>query len=302
MPAQPSGFRVKVWRKLQEIGAIAVKNGVYLLPLTPASLEHFQWLRQEIQDAKGEAAIFAADAVGSTESQEIVRAFREARDADYLAILEDLDTLEKVLADDEERSSSDELTRLRQQLDRVVSIDFFEAPRRSETLAACRRCEALVRAPIPTAEPIAACRTSTYRNRRWVTRKRPHIDRLASAWLIRRYIDSEARFAFVDEGARLRKDDVPFDMFGVDFDHRGDDCTFETLRKAFGLEEPALEAIARVVHDADLKDGKFGRRDAEGIERAVRALGTRLADRKALEVCLHLFDGLFEIVRQEELP
>jgi len=138
-----------------------------------------------------------------------------------------------------------------------------------------------------------------YRKRRWVTRRGLHIDRVASAWLIRRYIDQEARFSFVEEGTRLRKGDVPFDMFGVDFGHHGDDCTFETLFRAFGLDDPVLEAISRIVHDADLKDGKFGRRETEGIEKAVRALGFQLADERLLEVGLHLFDGLLEVIRRE---
>ena len=302
IPPQPSGFRVKVWRKLQEIGAIAVKNAVYVLPNTSASLEDFQWLQQEILDAGGEATVFTADAVENAENQGIIRAFQEARDADYAALLEELTLLEKAGREDTDRRIADDLQRLRRRLEGVMAIDFFEAPNRAETLAACQRCEMLIQTPNPVLEAIVIADLSAYRNRRWVTRESPHIDRVASAWLIRRYIDPEARFTFAKEDSGLCKSDIPFDMFGVDFGHHGNECTFETLCKAFGLNDPALEAIGRIVHDADLKDGKFGRRDTEGIEKAVRSLGARLSDEELLEIGLHLFDGLLEIVRQEETP
>jgi hypothetical protein len=297
-----SGFRVKVWRKLQELGAIAVRNSVYVLPASPEAREDFQWLRQEIADGGGEATVFAADAVSGAEDQEIVRAFQEARNRDYAAVLKELHALEKACAGGARRSASPELAKLSRRLDALVAVDFFEAPGRAEALAALRRCEKLLQTPKPAQKAVRTSAPSAYRKRRWVTRKRPHIDRLASAWLIRRYIDPEAQFAFVEEGAKLRKGDVPFDMFGVEFGHHRDDCTFETLLKVFGLEDPALGIIARIVHDADLKDGKFGRGDTEGIEKAIRALGSQLPDDRLTEVGLCLFDGLLEVVRREGVP
>ena len=299
IPSEPSGFRVKVWRKLQEIGAIAVKNSVYVLPSTPETLEDFQWLRQEIVDAGGEATVFTADAIDSAEDQEIVRTFQEARDRDYTDILEELRVLEKACIEGSERRLSADLIKLRRRLEAVVAIDFFEASKRAEALSARRRCEALIQRPKSAVKTVKVSDPSAYRKRRWVTRKGLHIDRLASAWLIRRYVDPEAQFAFVEEGTPLRKNDVPFDMFEVDFGHHGDNCTFETLLKAFGLDDPVLEGITRIVHDADLKDGKFGRRDTEGIEKAIRALSSQLPDDRLLEVGLYLFDGLSEILKQE---
>jgi hypothetical protein len=302
IPSQPSGFRVKVWRRLQGIGAIAVRQSVYVLPASPEHLEDFQWLRQEIVDAGGEATVFTADTVDSAEDQEIIRAFREVRDREYAAILEELEVLEKACLEGGERDLSSDLGKLRQRLERTTGIDFFEAPARAEALAALQRCERLLQEPPPAAAGVSVLDPSQYRKRRWVTRRKIHIDRIASAWLIKRHIDPEARFAFVEEGSVLRGNDVPFDMFGVEFGHRGDDCTYETLKKAFGLAGSGLEAIGRIVHDADLKDGKFGRRDTEGIEKAVRALSSRLSDSKLLEVGMHLFDGLLEMVQGEGMP
>ncbi len=298
IPAHPSAVRVRVWRRLQEIGAISVRKAVYALPSRPECVEDLQWLRQEILDAGGEATVFVADAVDGAQDEEIIRAFQAARDVEYGEALEDLSGLEVAMREDSGSDMADTLSRLRQRLETIAAIDFFEASRRVEALAACRRCEAL-QATDPEPHRIAKVDASGYRKRRWVTRKGLHIDRLASAWLIRRYIDPEARFAFVKEGSKLHKQDVPFDMFGVEFGHHGDHCTFETLVLAFALDEAALTPLARIVHDADLKDGKFGRRDVEGIEKSIRALGHQLADAELLEVGLQLFDGLVEVVKQE---
>jgi hypothetical protein len=276
-----------------------VRKAVYVLPSTPETLEDFQWLRQEILDAGGVATVFLADAVGSAENEELVRAFQEARDGDYEMILDELKTLER--ADRKEASPNipDELVRLRQRLDALVAIDFFEAPKREKALAACQRCEEIFRKTAPAPEPVRVCDPAAYQKRRWVTRKGIHIDRVSSAWLIRRYIDPEARFSFVEAGTKLRKGDVPFDMFEAEFGHHGEDCTFETLVKAFALDDSVVEIISRIVHDADVKDEKFGRRDTEGIEKTIRALGFRLSDKRLLEVGLDLFDGLAEVLRQE---
>lgn len=295
----PSGFRVKVWRKLQEIGAVTVRNSVYVLPASPEALEDFQWLRQEIVDGGGEATVFTADAVSSLEEQEIIRSFQEARNHDYAGVIADLHALEKACVKGPGRSAAADLAKLRRRLEAVMAVDFFEASRRAETLVALRRCEGLIQTPKSVPKVVRVSDPSTYRKRRWVTRRHLHIDRLASAWLIRRCIDLEAQFAFVDDGAKLRKGDVPFDMFEVEFGHHGDECTFETLLKAFGLDDPVLEVIARIVHDADLKDGRFGRRDVDGIEKAIRALASQLPDGRLLEVGMCLFDGLLEVVKRE---
>ena len=299
IPSQPSAFRVKIWRRLQDIGAVSVRKAVYLLPNRPACAEDLQWLRQQILDAGGTATVFTADAVERVQHQEIVSAFQLTRDGDYIAILEQFSRLESAGGSASDRDAVDELAHLREQLEAIVAIDFFEAPSRSEAQAACRRCEALLQAPdSPRRTPVVAD-PSVYHKRRWVTRKGMHIDRVSSSWLIKRYIDPEARFAFVEEGTRLRKQDVPFDMFGVDFGHHDDNCTFEILLQSFDLKDAALQDIARIVHDADLKDGKYGRGDVEGIEKAIRALGSQMADARLLEVGLLLFDGLYKVLNQD---
>jgi hypothetical protein len=136
---------------------------------------------------------------------------------------------------------------------------------------------------------------------RWGTRTHIHIDRAASAWLIRRFIDPEAVFVFVDDPADLDEDVVAFDMRGVKFGHRGDDCTFETLLREHELLDPALWRIATIVHEADLGDDKFDAPEAPGIDVALRGLSMVCTDEATLTVTKPLFDGLYEFFHRELL-
>ena len=137
------------------------------------------------------------------------------------------------------------------------------------------------------------------RGRRWVTRPRPHIDRIASAWLIKRFCDPDATFAFADAADAARKG-IPFDVLGADFGHHGEDCTFETLMRRFGLKDRRVKLIAEIVHEADLHDGKFTRDEATGVDLAIRALAEATSDdHDLLERGMALFDGLYTILKQK---
>jgi hypothetical protein len=145
----------------------------------------------------------------------------------------------------------------------------------------------------------ASLKIADYQNRRWTTRKDPHIDRLASGWLIRRFIDKRPRFHFISEGEQI-DNTLTFDMAGGDFTHVGEDSTFETMIKNFGLEsDPALRQIAEVVHDIDLKDRKFDRAEAEGINAVVMGLAEVFPnDAERLKQCATVFDSLYELFRK----
>jgi hypothetical protein len=137
-------------------------------------------------------------------------------------------------------------------------------------------------------------------NRIWVTRRGIHIDRIASAWLIRRFVDPRARFRFVDPKAPPRKGEVRFDMVGGDFSHEGDRCTFETLIARTGLTDRALTEVGEIVHDIDLKDDKFRRPEAPGIERLITGLAlANPQDEARLERGLVLFDELYQSFRKK---
>lgn len=139
------------------------------------------------------------------------------------------------------------------------------------------------------------------RGRTWVTRKGIHVDRMASAWLIRRFIDPAARFKYVaSKGYRPEPGELRFDMFEAEFTHAGDSCTFEVLLEHFNLDDHALRLIAEIVHDIDLKDTKFDREEAAGIDRLIAGIAmAHKEDEERLAKALPVFDGLYEYYRRK---
>jgi hypothetical protein len=305
IPPKPDYLRVKIGRRLQRVGAVAVKNSVYALPDRAESLEDFQWVRSEIVDGGGDASICRAEFVDGLTNEQVESLFRSARDADYAEIAQAAREMwGSVRGRDRDATNrrtervEDELARLRKKLAAVQAIDFCDAPGRAMAEVALRTLGAEV-------EPIEANAREgdteradrvEYRGRVWVTRTGIFVDRIASAWLIRRFIDRDARFKFVDAKRRPARGEVRFDMFEGDFSHVGDRCTFEVLLDRFALTDAALHAIAEVVHDIDLKDEKFGRDDAAGIERVLTAIAAANADDEArLARGSQLFDDLYAL-------
>jgi hypothetical protein len=297
VPPTPSSLRVRVWRRLRSLGAVALKRSAYLLPDTPDRYEDFQWLAQEIQREGGEATLIRVQQIENVSHGDVLQMFHEPRDQDYrhLAV-----RYRKVLQSLERKSTAksarvqDELVRLAKDHQRIRDIDFFDAPggaevrRLEETIAMRTR-----RPESPRREERSTLDLSKLRGRRWVTRPRPHIDRIASAWLIKRFIDPAAEFVFAPP-AEFPKDAIPFDAPGVELSHQGEDCTFETLVKRARLRDRRLVRLAEVVHEADLRDGKYPHEEARGIDVAVRALlAASPDDHHVLAQGLSLFEGLY---------
>lgn len=302
IPPKPDYLRVKIGRRLQRLGAVPIKKSVYVLPGRPQSVEDFQWVRAEIIDGGGDASICKADFVDGLTNEQIIALFRGARDEDYAelaaAARDTLAALRRRRPDAGRRSagSDDDLVRLTKRLAAITAIDFFRAPGRSMAEQAVRTVsEALEPAPPAPRQPLGRARGLRVRGRTWVTRTGIFVDRIASAWLIRRFIDRDARFKFVDPAAhRAAPRDLRFDMFEGEFTHDGDRCTFETLLSRFAIRDPALRAIAEIVHDIDLKDAKFGRDEAPGIERVLAGIAAdNSADEARLERGSLLFDELY---------
>jgi hypothetical protein len=316
LPPKPTNLRVRIWRKLQKLGAISIKNSVYVLPFDEKTHEDFQWLRQEIEPLGGEATVFRAGAVEGATDEEIIKAFRKVRDEEYARVTADLDGLTGTIREQKRGGHLSagrlagyeaELNKLHMELERIVSTDFFSAEGRAVAIKAYEQCQKALRASQSHEKAAAknrvtdgeALNLSEYQGRRWVTRRNLHIDRLASAWLIKQFIDKRPRFHFVTEGEGETVDGgIPFDMFGAEFTHQGEDCTFETLLKRFGLDDDrALTEIAQIVHDIDLKDNKFNRLEAAGLNATVRGLSTLLKDdRKLLQQCHVIFNGLYALL------
>ena len=304
LPPSPSSLRVRLWRRLRAVGAVALKRSVYLLPDSADHYEQFQWLAQEIQRDGGEATLVKVDRIENMTRADIIRRFQEARDQDYRELAGRCRKLLRALEakrPPRRLRVDEELARLERDLQRVRDIDFFDAPGRAEVSRLREAVEARARPSTGRAPaqppPVDLTRL---RGRRWVTRLRPHVDRIASAWLIKRFIDPDAAFVFADP-RDFPPEAVPFDTPGAELSHRGDDCTFETLVKRAGLRDRRLTRLGEIVHEADLRDGKFPREEARGIDLAIRGLLAALKDdQEVLASGLTLFDGLYASVTARE--
>jgi hypothetical protein len=305
IPPQPTSFRQRVGRRLYRLGAVALKNSVYVLPLGEQTQEDFQWIAREIAGEGGEATLCRASFVEGLRDDQIEALFHAARDADYQQLAEEVrervaDLPSRVARDDERRAAlEDDLVRLRKRLGEIADIDFFSSSGRVAAEAALEGLERRLRrnAPPPAPKGDGRLAPEDHRGRTWVTRKNVHVDRIASAWLIRRFIDRDARFAFVPgQGYRAAEGELTFDMYEGTFTHVGDACTFETLVARFELREPGLGPIAEIIHDIDVKDGKFARAEAPGV--AALVAGIALAhkdDERRIEVGGAMLDALLEL-------
>jgi hypothetical protein len=267
VPHSPPYLRVKVWRRLGKIGAVAVKNAVYALPVSDQALEDFQWIGKEIQQGGGEASVCEASFVDGLTDDGVIALFRAARDADYGQILGELREARRKARP----SGTDppELGRLRRWLAETVAIDFFDAPGRVECEDLLAEIEKVLRGPSTRKSKSGA----GYSGRTWVTRQDVHIDRVASAWLIRRFVDRQVKFKFVPpRGYRPEAGEIRFDMFDAEFTHEGDRCTFEVLAARFCPRDRAVQAIAEIVHDIDLKETRFERVETAGVALVIESV------------------------------
>jgi hypothetical protein len=307
LPAKPAYLRVKIWRRLQALGAVAIKNSVYALPASEQSQEDYDWLLKEILEAGGEAVIWEARLAGGLSDGEIRALFNAARDADYAEIDAEARALEARIAataGDARAEAKTQLRRLKARLAEVVAIDHFGADGRevADGLVAgleAALAEAATEVPSSRSEPGPAG-IGELKNRVWVTRQGVHVDRIACAWLVRRFIDDRAAFKFVpSRGYVPAPGELRFDMFDAEFTHEGDRCSFEVLLERAGLDDPALAAIAEIVHDIDLKDGKFAREEAGGIKMLISGIcaDTRDDDER-LARGMTIFDDLHAVFRR----
>lgn len=282
LPAKPAYFRVKIWRRLQGIGAVMVKNAVYALPFNAETQEDFEWLLREITEGGGEAMLCEGRMVGGMSDEQVRVLFDRARDADYDEIAKEVRGLLTGLGDDagpnRRAEARDHSAGLRKRFAGTVAIDFFSANGREVVEGLLSALETQVReeevSPSDTSPASGQKTVVGLKDRTWVTRQGVHVDRIASAWLIRRFVDPQACFKFVPGKAyEPRKGELRFDMFEAEFTHEGDNCTFEVLLARVGIEDPALKAIAEIVHDIDLKDDKFAREETAGIKTLITGIG-----------------------------
>lgn len=293
LPPKPDYLRVKVWRRLQALGAVAVKNTVYALPSNEQTREDFQWLQKEIEGIGGEASVCEARFVDGLSDAQIRALFNAARDSDYAQLAEEL--REELAGAVTASSRNDELRsrtrRLQKRFEQIATLDFFHAEGRGAAESLLRELDAALAERSLPSEP--GRRRAGFTGRTWATRANIRVDRMASAWMIRRFIDPGARFLFVGESDPRTADELRFDMVDADFTHEGDRCTFEVLLARFELADPALSAIGRIIHDLDLKDGKFKPDEAAGIAAVLHGIGAAdIDDPERLRRSAVVFDAL----------
>jgi len=299
IPPSPNYLRVKIGRRLQRLGAVAIKNAVYVLPKNDEAHEDLQWVAREIVEGKGEAMIVEARFVDGLTDAQVEGLFQAARESDYAALTEDVQKLRAEFAS--RTNITIDLGRLRKRLNEVAAIDFFGANGREAAEALIADLEGTME-PSPKSPAREAVRPVIKPGRTWVTRTGIKIDRIASAWLIRTFLDKKARFKYVPgQGYKPSPGELRFDMFEAEYTHEGDRCTFEVLVQRFGLDDEALREIAEIIHDLDLKDGKYGRPEATGIDRLVAGLcATTTDDDARLAQGAPLFASLYESFRKEK--
>lgn len=271
---KPDYLRVKVRRRLQRLGAVAIKNTVYALPLSDQALEDFEWVLREILEAGGQGAICEAAFVGGLSDVEVEGLFRKERAAEYAEIVQEgRALLEKASVADSRAEVSSALVRLRKRHEDVRAIDFVGAPEASAAEAVLRDIEQKLAKGEPAASTKEEAMNDRPRGRTWVTRKGVYIDRIASAWLIGRFIDPKAKFKFVaGREYEPAKNELRFDMFEGEYTHEGERCTFEVLLERFQMRDPAFAAIGEIVHDLDMKDEKYRRPETAGIEHVIAGI------------------------------
>jgi hypothetical protein len=303
IPNRASNARVRTWRRLQQMGAVAVKQAVYVLPNTAEARERFEWLQAELRDSRGDATLFAADVVDTWSDDALVEEFRKARRTDYETLAREIAPVARQL--ERRRQSARRgpgigatLERWIRRLAELERIDYFGGCGRDEVVTLLARIEPHVTGARPPLGDASREPRAGYQKRVWVTRPRPGVDRMASAWLIRAFIDPEASFGFAADRDAVPDTAVAFDMFGVRFTHHDGGCTFETLCRAFDIHDAAVAQLALLVHALDLEDTP-ALADGPTVQAIIE--GLQLAhpdDRTLLEHGMTLFDALHRTYQQ----
>jgi hypothetical protein len=296
LPAKKTSGRVNLWRKLKKSGACSLKTSGYVLPDEPTHLERFQWLVQQVRDEGGEATLARVHSIEGLTDGDLARLFNEARGEDYASLIKPLNELIAANRKKLREDFTDTLEKLQRQYQEIRAIDYFACSAAHDVEMLLQRASRLAQ---PRSKPGGVLDAKRYHRRVWLTRPHPEIDRVGSAWLIRRFIDPHATFVFAPDRS-VHSDAIPYDMMDVEFSHHGDNCTFETLLKRFALDEPALRRIGEMIHDADLEDGRFQRPECIGLDLLFKGwarLG--LADPELLERGLDCFDALRAALRKK---
>lgn len=286
LPTKRASQRVEVWRKLQRYGAVPLGNSGYLLPNNAINQERFEWLATAIRKYAGDASVVKVQSIDNLSTSQLVGRFAEARTREYQELIRELQKLSSI---PRHKRALGRLRRLHARFREIVEIDFFDSPLQKRVEELFKRADT---SPSSTRKT-SSVNPQEYMGRVWVTRPRPGVDRSACAWLIRRFIDKKARFTFAQQ-EDVPHESVPYDMFQGGFGHCGEDCTFETLQKTFRVRDKTVQVIGQIIHDADLLDEKFGRKEGFGIDEVLNGWARQgLSDSALLQRGMELVEGLY---------
>lgn len=301
LPPQPNALRVKIWRRLYQVGAVAIKQSVYVLPYSDQSREDLNWILKEILAGGGEGSVLEARFLEGLTDAQVRDLFQTAREEAYTKIILEARLFLEALSSSRDNGLNEEalsdqarISRLKRKWEEVAAIDFFLSPGRETAASLLRDLERQVSGGV-SLKSTQKIEVSNLKGSLWVTRRNLFVDRIACGWLIRRFIDPQATFKFISGTACTPKPgERCFDLFEGDFTHEGDLCTFEVMIRRLGFQDPALAALAEIVHDIDLKDSRFGRLEVEGVRALLTGLVTSIQDdARRLEEGERVFDNLY---------
>jgi len=300
IPPKPNALRVKIWRRLQHVGAVAIKQSVYAMPFSEQSREDLSWTLKEIVEGGGDGSISEAQFVEGLTDEQVVALFRNARKSDYEKIIQDANLLRAAWSSgqndpqDPAMKGPAQVSKLQRRLDEVGAIDFFQAPERGTAEILIKDLAARLSGQGFTATDVKD-KLDNLKGKIWVTRENLFVDRIACAWLIRRFVDNAAVFKFVDATPYTpAPDELRFDMFAGEYTHEGDRCTFEVMIKRFQLQDRALVLLAEVIHDIDLKDTKYDRAETDGFNALLTGLvASQPNDDQRMTEGFRLFENMY---------
>jgi len=293
LPSGQKTERVAIWRRLKKMGAVQIKTSTYLLPDETAQYEQFQWLAQQIRDYGGDSTLVRANEIEGLTRENVVAMFNNARAKDYAELRKSLQGFiaRRKRVDAEETAT--ELERVTRQFREIRAVDFFDSPRGHDVAMLLQRAEGPKRA-----RQLEKLDVKHYQGKTWLTRPRPEIDRVGSAWLISKFIDRKPKFVFAPKADAV-PDAIPFDMLDAQFSHHGNYCTFETLTKRFAISDKSVAKIGEMIHDADLDDARFQRVEAVGIDRVLKGWAKEgLPDEEILRRGFECFDALYSFLQR----
>ncbi len=299
LPTANATERMRAWRTLKASGAAVLRDGVYLLPEKSASRETFEDVERDVLAINGTAILLSL-----TEREERFSGLFD-RSGEYAKLMEEITGCRADLSTDNALQTARQVRKLRKAFAQLAAIDFFPGVLKTQADSVLQELETAISRVLCSDEPsshdvaIDQLERSEYQGRRWATRKRPWIDRLACAWLIRRFIDADAQFIWLDSPSDCPSDALGFDFDGARFSHVGQRVSFETLVESFAVQQPGLARLASVIHYLDV--GGSQPSEAAGVERVLAGLRESIGDDDQLTtVAGGIFDGLLTAFASEE--